>query len=295
MKRILLSSFALVILLNVSVSDSFAKNVLEVQKVYEESKIWCDKFNIKEENILAQIDLESGYDSDSVSRSGARGLMQIMPGTARWMVSEMKKEGIVGQDFHYDWKNWKENLLVGIYHMYWLKNYYQKKYPDSQLINASYGAYWMGTYKYERYVKHTGRYSTKSYSEIIKRRIPKYLELIRTFERKEDICVTPIPLLSLKKEQSYKEEGLIKSGEVKDLDLWMKATKMDLGVLKVDVLDAKREANTSLTTSGPALIEGLVMLMTGIGSVLMVMSPLMAVLIPLLIRQKRKLKKYPLL
>ena len=45
----------------------------------------AEKYNIDEELIRAVIQVESGWRSDSISSKGARGLMQLMPGTAKML------------------------------------------------------------------------------------------------------------------------------------------------------------------------------------------------------------------
>lgn len=43
---------------------------------------YADEYNIDQELIRAMIQVESGWKTDAVSVKGARGLMQLMPGTA---------------------------------------------------------------------------------------------------------------------------------------------------------------------------------------------------------------------
>jgi membrane-bound lytic murein transglycosylase F len=59
--------------------------------------------------IVAQIMQESRFREKARSHVGAKGLMQIMPGTA----SELSKE----LDIQYILKNPRENIAAGIYHM----------------------------------------------------------------------------------------------------------------------------------------------------------------------------------
>ncbi len=84
--------------------------------------------------IAAQIVQESGFKEKARSRVGARGLMQIMPGTARELSGEL--------DFEFIFKNPRENITAGIYH---LKKQY-RYFPESpftdrvRLALASYNA-----------------------------------------------------------------------------------------------------------------------------------------------------------
>ncbi|MDR2522589.1 MAG: lytic transglycosylase domain-containing protein [Synergistaceae bacterium] len=45
----------------------------------------AEKYNIDEELVRAVIQVESGWRADAVSSKGARGLMQLMPGTAKML------------------------------------------------------------------------------------------------------------------------------------------------------------------------------------------------------------------
>ena len=59
--------------------------------------------------IVAQIVQESGFKTMARSHVGARGLMQIMPGTAREISKEL--------DIEYISRNPRENITAGIYHL----------------------------------------------------------------------------------------------------------------------------------------------------------------------------------
>ncbi len=69
--------------------------------------------------IIAQIIQESGFKMHARSRVGARGLMQIMPGTARELSREL--------DIEYIMLRPRENIAAGIYHLY--KQY--RYFPDA--------------------------------------------------------------------------------------------------------------------------------------------------------------------
>lgn len=73
--------------------------------------------------IAAQIAKESGFRTKARSHVGARGLMQLMPGTAREISKEL--------DINYIMKNPRENITAGIYHLQ--KQY--KHFPDASKDN----------------------------------------------------------------------------------------------------------------------------------------------------------------
>jgi len=60
--------------------------------------------------IVAQIVQESGFKTKARSHVGAKGLMQIMPGTAREISKEL--------DIEYISRNPRENITAGIYHLH---------------------------------------------------------------------------------------------------------------------------------------------------------------------------------
>lgn len=84
--------------------------------------------------IAAQIVQESGFRERARSRVGARGLMQIMPYTAREISREL--------DIQYIMKNPRENITAGIYHLSKQMKYFRDaRFPDrARLALASYNA-----------------------------------------------------------------------------------------------------------------------------------------------------------
>ncbi|MCB9058081.1 MAG: transglycosylase SLT domain-containing protein [Calditrichae bacterium] len=84
--------------------------------------------------ITAQIIQESGFREKAHSRAGARGLMQLMPLTAKEISREL--------DIEYIMKNPRENITAGIYHLKKQMRYFPDS-PESdrtQLALASYNA-----------------------------------------------------------------------------------------------------------------------------------------------------------
>lgn len=84
--------------------------------------------------IVAQIVQESGFKEKARSRVGARGLMQLMPLTAKEISTEL--------DIKYIMKNPRENITAGIYHLQKQLRYFPDSSPDerTRLALASYNA-----------------------------------------------------------------------------------------------------------------------------------------------------------
>lgn len=84
--------------------------------------------------IVAQIIQESGFREKAYSRVGARGLMQIMPMTAKEISNEL--------DFQFILKNPRENITAGIYHLQKQYRYFpESQYADrTRLALAAYNA-----------------------------------------------------------------------------------------------------------------------------------------------------------
>ncbi len=84
--------------------------------------------------IAAQIVQESGFREKARSRVGARGLMQIMPLTAREISREL--------DIEYIMRSPRENITAGIYHLNKQMAYFRDARIDdrTQLALASYNA-----------------------------------------------------------------------------------------------------------------------------------------------------------
>lgn len=67
---------------------------------------YAKKYNVETEAIYAIMRQESLFRPEAVSRSGARGLMQIMPRTGRWLANKLKIR-------NYDPKNTTQNIQMG--------------------------------------------------------------------------------------------------------------------------------------------------------------------------------------
>ncbi len=90
------------------------------------------EYGLDPDLVFAVIRTESSFETNVVSRSGAMGLMQIMPGTAEWIASR--------RGFRYDSKKIYEpsyNIDLGCYLLSYLIDYYKN---DLRLAVAAYNA-----------------------------------------------------------------------------------------------------------------------------------------------------------
>ncbi|MDH5719593.1 MAG: lytic transglycosylase domain-containing protein [Spirochaetia bacterium] len=75
--------------------DVFLLSPLAIEVLYplpyrEEVKSFAQKYDIEEAKIYALMKQESSFHPGAISRSGARGLMQLMPKTANWLNKRIK-------------------------------------------------------------------------------------------------------------------------------------------------------------------------------------------------------------
>ena len=81
----------------------------------------CAKYDLDPWLVMAMIRTESHFDNDAVSHAGAYGLMQLLPGTAAWIVSksglEITPEAALCEP--------KANIQAGIWYLDWLNQRYE--------------------------------------------------------------------------------------------------------------------------------------------------------------------------
>jgi soluble lytic murein transglycosylase len=79
----------------------------------------ANRYDVKPELVASIINVESSYDKNAKSNRGAIGLMQIMPSTAEWVCSSLKKE--YSEENLYDPI---ENIQIGTYYLAYLIEYF---------------------------------------------------------------------------------------------------------------------------------------------------------------------------
>lgn len=90
---------------------------------------YSEMYNVDEKLIYAIIKNESNFDSNAISRVGAKGLMQIMETTAEDVAKELNLE-------EYDLFSPEDNIKIGTKYFAYLK----EKYGEDSLALAAYNA-----------------------------------------------------------------------------------------------------------------------------------------------------------
>ena len=89
-------------------------------------------YKLDEALIFAVIKAESGFDEKAVSRSGAIGLMQLMPSTAKWIADEIGKVDFSDNDLF----DAETNIEFGCFYL----NYLFKRFNDMKVVICAYNA-----------------------------------------------------------------------------------------------------------------------------------------------------------
>ena len=141
-----------------------------VYKIYpleykEEIKLASEEYSLDKYFVCAVICAESRFDAGAVSRSGAVGLMQLMPDTAEWAA---KKMGLKNYDekMLYDPKT---NISIGCWYLKYLNGLFD---GDGRKIIAAYNA---GPAKVQEWIN-GGRMDDIPYKDT-----EKYLENVRIY------------------------------------------------------------------------------------------------------------------
>lgn len=105
--------------------------VLYPKKYKNYVTLFASKYNLEPSLVYAVIKCESDFDAKAVSKSGALGLMQILPSTAKWIAGELTQDYSKDEMF-----NPKTNIEFGCYYL----NYLQSKFEDLDIIICAYNA-----------------------------------------------------------------------------------------------------------------------------------------------------------
>lgn len=132
----------------------------------------CTQHRLDPAFVLSLIQAESGFRSRVVSRAGAVGLMQLMPGTAKVLAQE---HGIPYRGVE-SLSNPFLNLKLGVTYLAWLRDRYRGKSPYFHVA-----AYLVGPARMDALIakKTFTPIQTKKYYDTIQRGVPRIREAIR--------------------------------------------------------------------------------------------------------------------
>lgn len=112
------------------ISDRVQKKINKYEAIV---KKYSKRYGFDWRLIMAQIRQESSYNEKARSHVGAKGLMQIMPGTATEIRSEL--------DIEYIYLNPRENIAAGIFHLYKQYNHLKDIKNPFDRMNMTLAAY----------------------------------------------------------------------------------------------------------------------------------------------------------
>lgn len=81
----------------------------------------CEQYGLDPWLIMAMIREESRFDDEAVSHAGAYGLMQLLPGTASWVISKSGMD--IDPEAALD--DAEANIRVGVWYINWLQERYE--------------------------------------------------------------------------------------------------------------------------------------------------------------------------
>jgi soluble lytic murein transglycosylase len=112
--------------------------------IYFENEVtkYDKEYNLDPYLIYSIIRTESSFDKKAVSKKDARGLMQIMPSTGKWIAQKMEIENFHENDLFIA----EKNIMMGI----WYFNYLLKRFDND--INLAIIAYNAGPGKIESWL-----------------------------------------------------------------------------------------------------------------------------------------------
>ena len=94
-------------------------------------EFYSEKYCVDKSLVYAVMKTESNFRFDAVSKSGAVGLMQIMPATAEWIASELNENYDLNNLF-----NPEINIRYGCFYIQYLLN----KFRDKDIVICDYNA-----------------------------------------------------------------------------------------------------------------------------------------------------------
>lgn len=93
--------------------------------------VYSNEYNLQKELVASLINAESGFNTNAVSNRGAKGLMQLMPKTAKWIAEQLGIEYSEEKLFDAEY-----NISFGTFYLRYLTN----KFEDTTVILCAYNA-----------------------------------------------------------------------------------------------------------------------------------------------------------
>ncbi len=130
---VILTLFTISLLKAINIEDIILKKIYTV-KYQDYVYKYSEEYNVDPCLTLAIIRVESNFDEDSISQSGAKGLMQLMDSTADELALDLDIAD------NYDIFNAETNIVLGTTYMSTLLNYYNNNmYLALSAYNAGIG------------------------------------------------------------------------------------------------------------------------------------------------------------
>lgn len=117
-KILIIFSISLVILF----LFSLVVNLIVFPQKYKNYVVaYSNEFDLDKALVYSVIKVESDFNSKAVSKSGALGLMQILPNTAKWIAEELNESYSKEQMFQP-----QKNILFGCFYLRYLSDRFKK-------------------------------------------------------------------------------------------------------------------------------------------------------------------------
>lgn len=180
------SKFGIVILalLVAAAAVILGLNMKQLQKrIYKTNndmivRLYAEKYNLDPYFIFAVIKTESDFKEDAVSDVGARGLMQVMPDTFKWIHTKVKKDNVTFDDMFTP----ENNIAYGGYLLGYLMEEFHNEEEALAAYHAGRGAVngWLSDEKYSTDGKNLSTIpiaDTAHYVEKVMKNYENYLKI----------------------------------------------------------------------------------------------------------------------
>ncbi len=127
-KIIMIFSFSVVILFFTAIIFNF---VICPKKYKNHTMVYAEEYGLDLALVYSVIKVESDFNHKAVSKSGAVGLMQILPSTGKWIAKELEVEFNNETLFSAE-----QNIRFGCFYL----NYLFDKFNDMDIVICAYNA-----------------------------------------------------------------------------------------------------------------------------------------------------------